>query len=56
MNDSAEVQTTTDAPLDAALLAMKAMQTPPPEKHLDPVFELLGLTPFDPEVWDSWPD
>lgn len=56
MNNSGEVQATAHVLLDLAELAMKAMQTPAPEKFLDPVFEQLGLTPFDPDIWDSWPD
>lgn len=56
MNNSGEVQTSTDASLDLAGLAIKATLTAAQETFLDPVFEQLGLTPFDPELWDSWPD
>ena len=54
MNHSGEVQTATDAPLDLAGVTFRVM--PMPEKPLDPAFEQLGLTPFDPDVWDSWAD
>ena len=51
MNNSREVQTLIDSPQDVAP-GLKAMTMP--EKPLDPVFEQLGLTPFDPDMWDSW--
>jgi len=54
MNNSGEVQTATDAPLDLAGPVLKAMSIP--EKPLDPAFEQLGLIPFDPDMWDSWSD
>lgn len=54
MNNSGEVQTTTDAQLNLAGPVLQPQQNS--EKLVDPLFELLGLIPFDPEVWDTWSD
>lgn len=54
MNNSGEVQTAVDAPLDLAGCALNA--APIPEQRADPALEQLGLIPFDPDMWDSWLD
>lgn len=54
MNNSGEVQTTMDTPLDLTGPGLKAMSTV--EKRADPAFEQPGLIPFDPDMWDSWSD